>query len=114
MNNFKNTIYTTLIFFCCILNIKAQDIDNDGINDSNDNCAFTWNPTQEDSDGDGIGENCDCDPSTPNPTGQHTPAIIITASPSTTINSGDLVTFNSVINAGGTHLSFNGKRTEVM
>ena len=38
------------------------DFDNDGINDSQDNCVEYFNPYQEDIDGDGIGDVCDqCD-----------------------------------------------------
>ncbi len=81
--------------------VSNQDTDNDGVDDSLDNCIFTYNPDQLDTDGDGIGNVCDCDPKTPNPAGQHIPAIIIAASPSTSIIGGTLVTFNAVIDAGG-------------
>ena len=110
MNNFKIKFFTTLIFFCCVLNAKAQDIDNDGVNDSVDNCVYTWNPSQQDNDLDQIGDVCDCEPNNTNPQGQHVPAILITASPSTTINSGDLVTFSSTIDAGVQLLFISGKK----
>ena len=42
---------------CC--DYFYKDGDNDGINDGEDNCRFTWNPDQKDSDGDGIGDACE-------------------------------------------------------
>ena len=99
----KKEILILALLFCAtsICKINAQDIDNDGVTDLLDNCKFTYNPTQVDSDGDQIGDICDCEPSLSNPLGQHTPAILITASPSTTITTGTLVSFSSVIDAGG-------------
>jgi len=38
------------------------DADNDGINDSADNCVNNVNPTQADADSDGIGDLCDPEP----------------------------------------------------
>ena len=110
MNNLKIRIFTPLIFLCFGINVSAQDIDNDGVIDAVDNCKFTFNPTQQDNDGDQIGDICDCEPSSSNPLGQHTPAIVITATPSTTINTGDMVTFNSTIDAGGTAPIFQWKK----
>ncbi|XOV93646.1 MAG: Ig-like domain-containing protein [Bacteroidota bacterium] len=40
-------------------NCVDEDIDGDGIPDSEDNCPDTYNPYQEDIDGDGIGNVCD-------------------------------------------------------
>ncbi|MFQ5453228.1 MAG: choice-of-anchor L domain-containing protein, partial [Candidatus Zixiibacteriota bacterium] len=47
--------------------LKAQsficgsgDIDEDGIDDPDDNCPYTYNPNQEDTDGDGVGDACCC------------------------------------------------------
>lgn len=37
----------------------SDDIDGDGIPDSEDNCPDTYNPDQTDSDGDGVGDACD-------------------------------------------------------
>ncbi len=37
-----------------------QDIDADGVCDTDDNCPGTYNPLQEDMDGDGVGDVCDC------------------------------------------------------
>lgn len=47
--------------------IQGNDIDGDGIPDSQDNCPCTPNPDQLDSDGDGVGDACDNCPSLPNP-----------------------------------------------
>lgn len=37
----------------------GDDIDGDGVIDSEDNCPNTYNPNQEDTDGDGIGDACE-------------------------------------------------------
>lgn len=95
-----------------IIAISYPDTDNDGVIDIEDNCKFTYNPDQIDADKDGIGDVCDCDPKTSNPSGQHTPAIIITASPSTTIIGGTLVTFNAVIDAGGSAPIYQWKKNK--
>ncbi len=42
------------------------DSDNDGVEDSIDNCPNTYNPDQKDADGDGIGDVCDSCPNDPN------------------------------------------------
>lgn len=93
-----------------IIKVSYPDTDNDGVADIDDNCKYTYNPEQLDADKDGIGDVCDCDPKTPNPTGQHIPAIIITASPSTSIIGGTSVTFNAVIDAGGSSPIYQWKK----
>jgi len=47
--------------------IMGNDMDGDGIPNSQDNCPCTANPGQEDSDGDGVGDACDNCPGIPNP-----------------------------------------------
>jgi formylglycine-generating enzyme required for sulfatase activity len=41
------------------LALLASDTDQDGVDDSLDNCPFRWNPDQFDSNGDGIGNACE-------------------------------------------------------
>ncbi|MBC7607188.1 MAG: hypothetical protein H7199_09580, partial [Burkholderiales bacterium] len=48
-----------------------------------------------------------------NPNGQHIPAIIIMATPSTTINAGTLINFGSTIDAGGTSPIFQWKKNGI-
>jgi len=52
---------------CITLTTKMLDTDNDGINDTIDNCINTPNPDQTDADNDGIGDVCDNCVNTPNP-----------------------------------------------
>jgi len=40
---------------------NTKDIDGDGIEDSNDNCVYDYNPNQENQDGDNKGDACDED-----------------------------------------------------
>ncbi|MEL6342213.1 MAG: thrombospondin type 3 repeat-containing protein [Myxococcota bacterium] len=47
----------------------ADDYDDDGIEDTYDNCPFVSNPDQADDDGDGVGSGCDNCPSDFNPEG---------------------------------------------
>lgn len=47
--------------------IQAEDMDQDGIPNTEDNCPFQWNPGQEDYDGDGAGNVCDNCVSVSNP-----------------------------------------------
>ena len=44
-----------------------DDDDNDGVNDTEDNCPTVYNPDQNDTDGDGVGDVCDNCPITSNP-----------------------------------------------
>lgn len=101
--NYFFSLLKTLIIFgsIFIVQMNAQDIDNDGVLDSSDNCKYTYNPDQTDEDGDQIGDACDCEKTIGNPGGLHTPAILIFAHPSTTVNNGDLVSFTSIIDSGG-------------
>lgn len=41
---------------------NCQDQDGDGVIDMNDNCIYTFNPSQYDGDGDGKGDACDATP----------------------------------------------------
>lgn len=53
--------------YASVLNPVMLDSDDDGVNDSEDNCPFDFNPGQADSDGDGVGTACDNCPDDPNP-----------------------------------------------
>ena len=58
--NVTGSITPGLYYSCCPgENICPNDIDCDGILDSNDNCVSNYNPDQEDIDFDGIGDLCD-------------------------------------------------------
>jgi hypothetical protein len=46
------------LLYRVVLEELNHDIDNDGIQDSQDNCPDNYNPDQKDSDGDGIGDAC--------------------------------------------------------
>ena len=51
------------------IQVFEVDADGDGINDGQDNCPTTANPTQSDTDGDGVGDDCDNCATTANPIG---------------------------------------------
>ena len=51
----------TLDEWCLIPTVTGSDIDNDGIDDSVDNCTAVANPLQQDFNGDDIGDICDAD-----------------------------------------------------
>jgi hypothetical protein len=50
-----------------VWNPDQTDADGDGRGDACDNCPFIYNLDQKDTDGDGVGDVCDNCPSTPNP-----------------------------------------------
>jgi hypothetical protein len=52
----KTTIFITLFLFPFIL--FSQDIDVDGVIDSEDNCPYIYNPHQIDINRDGVGDKC--------------------------------------------------------
>ena len=54
-----NDFLQQLIEECGDLCLGCTDCDEDGAQDSEDNCPGLYNPTQEDSDGDGLGDECD-------------------------------------------------------
>ena len=67
----KSSKHCFFILFLCLFTIAFQncsdepaealsitDNDNDGIEDSKDNCAFISNPNHEDDDNDGLGNVC--------------------------------------------------------
>jgi hypothetical protein len=54
-------IAVLIVFFLIASPVLAADSDNDGVDDSIDNCPFTANPSQTDTNGDGLGDACDTD-----------------------------------------------------
>ena len=54
-----NDFLQQLVEECGDLCLGCTDCDEDGTQDSEDNCPGLYNPTQEDSDGDGLGDECD-------------------------------------------------------
>ena len=54
----KTTIFTILFLFTSIVFSQAQDIDGDGVIDSEDNCPYIFNPYQIDINRDGVGDKC--------------------------------------------------------
>ncbi|HIP36391.1 MAG TPA: hypothetical protein EYG85_06020 [Crocinitomix sp.] len=63
--NNNNCVSIPVIIISC--KVSQQDIDNDGVINTNDNCQDTSNPNQEDTDSDGIGDVCDNCPDDANP-----------------------------------------------
>ena len=62
MKPFKFILLAFLVFFLsCSETSTDNDRDNDGIENTTDNCPDTANPNQEDNDNDGIGDVCDDD-----------------------------------------------------
>jgi hypothetical protein len=55
-----------------------DDLDNDGVPDSSDNCPAIANPAQNDSDGDGIGDLCDPCPLSANPDATACGQVLVT------------------------------------
>jgi hypothetical protein len=54
----KTIIFTVLFLFLSIVFSTAQDIDGDGVIDSEDNCPYIFNPYQIDINNDGVGDKC--------------------------------------------------------
>ena len=54
-------------FTASILTNATADSDDDGVENSDDNCPYTYNPDQLDADGDNVGDSCDNCPNDYNP-----------------------------------------------
>ena len=55
---YKTIIFTILFLFPSIVFSQAEDIDGDGVIDSEDNCPYIYNPNQIDINRDGVGDKC--------------------------------------------------------
>ncbi|MBN2723024.1 MAG: thrombospondin type 3 repeat-containing protein [Deltaproteobacteria bacterium] len=83
---------------------NPNDMDNDGIPNSADNCPFVSNPNQEDGDGDLIGDVCDACPEADqrDATGSSIPALRIACHEDHVVE-GSVVTISGIITAVDTN-----------
>jgi hypothetical protein len=109
--------YLLLVVFICP--VYGQDDDLDGIVNASDNCRYIYNLDQADADADLIGDACDCQVFTPNPGSYAKPAVLIIPTPSTNINyntyqvSSGSITFNTIIDSGGSNPIFQWKKNGI-
>lgn len=114
----KTKLFYFLIFFS-FFHSYGQDDDLDGVTNATDNCRYVYNPDQTDNDNDLIGDACDCQVNIPNPGSYAKPAVLIIPSPSTNINyntyqvSSGSITFNTIIDSGGSSPIFQWKKNGV-
>ena len=84
---------------CTVVN--PNDRDNDGKDNSADNCPDTANPDQADGDDDGKGDVCDACPTTPNPGSAGCPATIYTIKNGTTAVGTTVRVVNALVTGKG-------------